>query len=253
MLWSGTVATSEWAFWLGLVGARLGFILQNWRAYQDTPWTTFYLWQPGYSLVFGAIVSGSYLLVRVWQRAEGENFAYLRVFASGFGVAALLIAGLMLSTRLDFGSKSLRRGDLVPNFRLQDVSGQPVELADLEGKAIVLNFWATWCPPCRREMPMLDTMNKAYADKGAVIVGIDVGESSQVVGRYISEVGVSYPIWVDGFPSKDFDGTQALHRQFGGLGLPTTVFIDPGGIIRSFQVGELSAGIVQSKIEAMLR
>ncbi len=245
--------TNEWALWLGLAGARLGFVLQNWLAYQDTPWTALYLWQPGYSLVYGFIISGVYLLLRVWQRVQGNSLAYLWVFASGFVLSAVLTIGLTLSTKLDFSSESLRVGDLVPNFRLQNISGQTVELADFEGKVIVLNFWATWCPPCRREMPMLDAMNKVYADKDAIIIGIDVGESVQVVRRYIGEIGVSYQIWVDGPPNEGFDSTQVLLRQFGGVGLPTTVFIDSDGVIHSFKVGELSAGIVQSKIEAMLR
>lgn len=100
---------------------------------------------------------------------------------------------------------------------------------------------------------MLEAMNKAYANKGAVIVGIDVGESAEVAGRYAAQVGVSYPIWVAGPAGEGYDSPEALHRQFGGVGLPTTLFIDRGGIIRSFVVGELSAGVVQREIEALLR
>ena len=250
---SWTAATSEWALWFGLAGARLGFVVQNWQAYRDAPWTALYLWQPGYSLAAGFLVGGAYTLWRVWQRSREERPAYLRVLGSGFSIAFLATIGLSLSPQLDFGSSTLRVGDPVPNFRLQDLSGQPVEFADLRGKAVVLNFWATWCPPCRREMPMLDAMNSSYADKGAVIVGVDVGESAEVAGSYTEQVGVTYPIWVGGPAGEGYDSTEALHRQFGGVGLPTTIFIDPDGIIRGFQVGELSAGVVQREIEAMLR
>lgn len=248
-----TAATCEWALWFGLAGARLGFAVQNWQAYLDAPWTALYIWQPGYSLATGFVLSAGYALWRIWWRAREERPAYLRVLGGGFGIALLATIGLTLSPQLDFGSEALRVGDQVPNFRLLDLSGQPVAFSDLEGKVVVLNFWATWCPPCRREMPMLDAMNRAYADKGAVIVGVDVGESAEVARRYAEQVGVRYPIWVGGRSGEGYDSTEALHRQFGGVGLPTTIFIDPDGVIRSFQVGELSAGVVQREIEAMLR
>lgn len=246
--WSA--ASSERALWLGLIGARLGFAVQNWRAYKDAPWTLLYVWQPGYSLLAGVMVGAVFLLWRLWQRPQAERLAYTKILAGGFGLSLGLVLLLIFSISLDIGEGRLRVGDPAPNFHLQDLEGAPVALADLQGNAVVLNFWATWCPPCRREIPMLDAMNKVYMEKGAIVVGVDVGENINTVKRYIDDLGVTYPIWIGG---EGYDNTQALLTSFGGVGLPTTVFIDPEGVIRAFQVGELSAGIVQNRIDVMLR
>lgn len=99
---------------------------------------------------------------------------------------------------------------------------------------------------------MLDEVNAAYAERGAVIIGLDVGESSSVAGDYAELVGVSYPIWVDGPRGSDFDSSVELHQRYGGPGLPTTLFISPDGTLHSVQVGELSAGIVRSRLDLLL-
>jgi thiol-disulfide isomerase/thioredoxin len=128
-----------------------------------------------------------------------------------------------------------------------------VRLSDFAGQAVILNFWASWCPPCRREMPLLDEFNKAYSEKGLGVVGIDLGESANQVKSYIESIGVSYPIWVDapaGLPG--FDRTQKIFERVGGVGLPTTLFIDQSGFIHRIYIGELSRGFLQSQANILL-
>lgn len=248
--WVG--ATSEWSVWSGLVGARLGFVAANWRAYIDAPWTVFYVWQPGYLLSAGVLFSLTYAFWRLWQRPLAERNRYAQALGGGFAVTALFIGGLFGATQLDLGSSVLREGDSVPNIVLQNLAGERVSLEDLAGQTVVLNFWATWCPPCRREMPLLDDINRAYKDRGVTVIGIDVGEPAEVVKRYIDSIGVTYPIWVDAADNAAADDTRALFSRFGGVGYPTTVFVDADGVIQAKHVGELSRGLVRSRIEAML-
>jgi cytochrome c biogenesis protein CcmG/thiol:disulfide interchange protein DsbE len=157
--WSGNVA--EQSVWLGLLGARLAFVVANWSAYSGAPWTVIYVWQGGFMPVAGPLAGTGYALWRLRQRAPQERGRYLRAFLSGFGVAALLFGLIFASTRVDLGSSLLRAGDPMPDFTLTDLRGEPVSFSSLEGRAVVLNFWATWCPPCRREMPLLDDLQKS--------------------------------------------------------------------------------------------
>jgi peroxiredoxin len=246
-------SVTEHSVWLGILGARSGFVLANWSAYQDAPWTALYVWQPGYLAATGLLAGAAYVLWRVWQRNRTERGPYLRALTGGFAVAALLVGGVYASMRLPMGSGVLRVGDTVPDFTLQTLDGEKVSFSSLEGQAVVLNFWATWCPPCRREMPLLDDIQRVYGSRGVTIIGVSFDEPAPVVQRYIDTVDVTYPIWVDAPGNRpDSDRTRELYARFGGIGLPTTVFIDKNGIIRARQLGELNRAVLQSQIEALL-
>lgn len=152
------------------------------------------------------------------------------------------------------GPQTLRSGDPVPDFALVNLSGDRVQFSDLSGQAIVLNFWATWCPPCRREMALLNEFQNEYKSRGLSVVGIDVGEDLEVVRQFVEPMGVGYPIWVDA-PDKQmgFDSSQSIHRRFGGVGLPTTIFVDPEGIVQDQHLGELNRALLQTQADELLR
>ena len=138
-------------------------------------------------------------------------------------------------------------------LNLKNLTSETVQLSDLAGRAVVLNFWATWCPPCRREMPLLDELQKYYVDKGLSVIGLNINESPERVKTYVDSVDVSYPIWVDapsGTPG--FDRTQNIFLSYGAVGLPTTLFIDREGVIQRIYVGELSRGFLQNQVENIL-
>jgi AhpC/TSA family. len=101
-------------------------------------------------------------------------------------------------------------------------------------------------------MTLLDDIQKEYSSRGLTIVGVDLDESPETVGRYVESVGVTYPIWLDDPARVGTDRTRDLYTKIGGVGLPTTVFIDQGGVIQGSQVGELSRGVLQSRIESLL-
>ena len=132
-----------------------------------------------------------------------------------------------------------------PDFTLTRFdTGEKVSLSDLRGKPVILNFWATWCRPCRAEMPTLQAAYERYGDD-LLVVGVDQGEEGAVVGPFLEEFGISFPILLD--------GDMAVGREYRILGLPTTFFIDSQGIIRGVHAGEINSAILAEGIVEIAR
>jgi len=244
---------AETSAWLGLIGARLGFVIANWSAFRDAPWTAFYFWQPGYLPYAGVMLGVAYAFWCLKKRHLAERMVYLRALGGGFVTGALFLGGVLVSMGLLASPDILSRGDKVPDFTLQTLNGEKVSFSSLEGRGVVINFWATWCPPCRREMPLLDAVQKEYGPRGLSIVGVDLDESAAAVRKYVESIGVTFPIWVDAPLSQPgFDRTRELYDRFGGVGLPTTFFIYPNGTIRSVHIGELNRATLQNRAEEIL-
>jgi thiol-disulfide isomerase/thioredoxin len=124
-------------------------------------------------------------------------------------------------------------GDVeAPDFTLDGLDGQPLSLHDLRGHYVLLDFWATWCGPCRIEMPRIDDLQKAYADRGLEVVGINAGESPDRVRRFIEQNGYSYTILLD--------PQNQASRRYNAEYLPTLVVIDPSGDVRFYDSGDYS-------------
>ena len=140
-------------------------------------------------------------------------------------------------------------GHLAPDFTLADSAGQPVALNDYvnlaegSGQPMVLNFWATWCAPCRIEMPHLQNANRKYNGRAA-IVGINQGESAEMVSDFGNEFDISYPLLVD--------ADNSVSRLYNVTGMPTTVFIDASGVVREVVIGIVSQAVLEERIERML-
>jgi peroxiredoxin len=122
-------------------------------------------------------------------------------------------------------------GMLAPPFTLKDLEGREVSLEDFRGKGVLLNFWATWCPPCRKEIPALQEFYQTYGDK-VVILGINMMEIKVAVARFAEKYGITYPLLLD---HRGEVATKYRVRL-----LPTSFFIDEGGVIREIISGELS-------------
>jgi cytochrome c biogenesis protein CcmG/thiol:disulfide interchange protein DsbE len=243
----------EYSAWIGVLGARLSFVAMNWSAYRAAPWTVLYFWQPGYFYLGGLAsgICGALLLGLKFFPAKRR--ALFTVLGSSYLLAILLYLSGLQSLEFFRQPGVSGVGSVVSDFRLRNLSGSSVQLSDLDGQGIVVNFWATWCPPCRREMPMLDDIQKIYHARGISVVGIAIGEPADQVLSYVESVAVSYPIWVDASPSAvGFDRTQDIFSRFGGIGFPTTLFIDRNGVIHTIYVGELSRGFLQSQIDQLL-
>ena len=124
-----------------------------------------------------------------------------------------------------------KEGAYAPDFLLEKVSGGETDLSDFRGHPVVLNFWATWCQPCRQEMPQFVDAYSKYKDTGLVILGVNLQEGKSVIQPFADDFGMTFPLLIDR------DGEVAdKYRLFG---LPTTVFIDSDGVIKSIFSGPL--------------
>ena len=130
-------------------------------------------------------------------------------------------------------------GRVAPDFTLTTVTGETVQLSALRGKPVVLNFWATWCGPCVREMPTLQWASERFADQ-VVFLGVDQGESPELVAQYLEDVGVTFTI--------PLDMEMSVGDRYNVLGLPTTYFVDRNGVIRHLWVGEMNAVVLAEGI-----
>ena len=118
-----------------------------------------------------------------------------------------------------------------PAMRLKDLSGRQHDLAEFKGKLVVVNFWATWCPPCRREMPSLERLNKRLAGRGLVVLAVAAGEDAETVRGFIGELKPTPSFTVLADP--EFSVMQTWNMR----GLPTTFVVDPNGMVIYTAVG----------------
>ncbi len=139
-----------------------------------------------------------------------------------------------------------KTGFLAPDFTLTSTDGETFSLSALRGRPVILNFWATWCPPCRAEMPAFEEAWQRYKADGVLILGVNQGESKSAVERFArQEVGTTFPLLLD--------QTTEVGAIYAVRALPTTVFIDADGRIQDLKVGgpldlaSILDGIVKSE------
>lgn len=120
-------------------------------------------------------------------------------------------------------------GDRAPDFQLQDLEGNEVSLSSLRGSPILLNFWATWCPTCRLEMPFIQEVYQEWTDKGLVILAIDMGESTATVREFMQNNNYTIPVLLD--------TRRVVSQKYNVTAIPTTFFIDRNGVIQDKLIG----------------
>jgi len=132
-----------------------------------------------------------------------------------------------------------------PAFSLLDLEGKRVELAQFKGQVLVIDFWATWCPPCRDAIPELIAMKKKYGPRGFDIVGISMDENpARVVPPFIEHYGINYPVVM---------ADAQVPSDFGGIyGLPTTFIVDRNGNIAQRYIGYVDLKVIEKEIEGLL-
>ena len=155
-------------------------------------------------------------------------------------VALIVVIGLVMrggNERSGLGIISIGRATDVrprpaPDFVLTSFDGQRIQLSDYRGRIVVLNFWATWCPPCRLEAPVLQRAAERLDSAGVTILGIDVWDEQAAAVEFLNEMGVTYP--------NAEDATRLIPVEFGVTGLPETFVIDRQGVLVRRWVGPLS-------------
>ena len=147
------------------------------------------------------------------------------------------------------------KGQPAPGFTLEDLSGNKVSLAGYKGKAVLLNFWATWCGPCKIETPWLIELRNQYAAQGFEILGISVDDidrddpaklsgEKQEIARFVQQMHMPYPVLIDG---------DSLSKPYGGLdALPASFFVDRNGTVVASQLGLTSKAEIEANIRKAL-
>lgn len=142
---------------------------------------------------------------------------------AGAAIVAIVLAVYFRGGGSQASGPAGLQGRPAPSFAVPSLAGTTSALADYHGRVVVMNLWASWCPPCRAEMPDLQHLYQSYKNRNVVVIGVDQGESPQRVNAFAQSLGIHYPILLD--------QQQQYGRVYAALGLPTTIVIDPQGVV----------------------
>ncbi|MFC1871436.1 TlpA family protein disulfide reductase [Chloroflexota bacterium] len=152
-------------------------------------------------------------------------------------VSLIMATGLVLSMMITAcqpePDAAPQVGKLAPEFQLPSLEGEVVSFSGLWGNPVMLNFWATWCGPCRLEIPYIQELHEEWRDKDLAVLTVNVGENPSQVEEFMAQNQLTFPVLLD------VDGE--VSTQYSVRGIPTTVFIDSEGVIRVIKVGAFSS------------
>jgi peroxiredoxin len=175
------------------------------------------------------------------------------MFILGVGLVLIGLASLLLLQGAKTGQASQSIPNSVipmavnypaPELSLHNVDGQSEALVDYHDKVVLVNNWATWCPPCKAEIPTLQAYYETHSMDGFVIIGIDAGEPQSEVLKFVQEHNMTYPVW--------FDIENAAMNAFKNQSLPSSFVIDRKGIVRLAWVGEISGEVLEKYVTPLI-
>jgi cytochrome c biogenesis protein CcmG, thiol:disulfide interchange protein DsbE len=167
------------------------------------------------------------------------------------GVGAILLASSTyfilqdFSTRSNFSTVPVRVSFPAPELTLVDTQGVSRSLSDYRGQVVLVNLWATWCAPCKEEMPALQSFYKKHRDEGFVVIAINDGDPSADVLQFVREYQLTFPVWLDPM-------YIATEQAFKTLGLPSSFVIDRSGMIRLQWVGGISSKMLNQHVSPLI-
>ena len=177
-----------------------------------------------------------------------KSYKLLIVLAIVGLVLALVVTGLLLTqgdAKNELPSQPpSEKKESATNFTLKLLDGKDFHLGDYKGKPVLINFFASWCLPCREEMPVLEKIVREYAPKGVVFLGIAIDDTEEKVKDFVAKYGVTFPVGLD--------KTAAIQKSFGLYGIPTTYFIDKQGVINYFHSGSVTEELLQHELDKLL-
>ena len=216
-------------FLLGLLAARIGFVIAYWRYFHQDPLQMldlrdggFVVWAGLLAVVVGAVIWG-------WRRAGLRR-------PLGWGLCSGLAFWLLAS----LSSNLYEKGTQLPDMVLRNANGESVQLGSYKGGPLVINLWATWCPPCRREMPVLQ--NAQHQHENVTFLFVNQGESMQSVSTFLETQGLN-------LSNVLFDSGGQLGQKVGSMALPTTPFYNADGRLLASHLGELSEASLARALE----
>jgi thiol-disulfide isomerase/thioredoxin len=196
------------------------------------------------------VVVGIWAGTRVYSSRTAPGAAHPGI-ATPVGEASPPIPSDLVDQLPGLAGPDIKIPPRLPAFTLADLDGAPTPIARWKGKSLVINFWATWCAPCRREVPMLGHLAAQWADRGVVVVGVAV-DHAQAVANYAQELKIPYPLLVGEQDALD----AALALGVASPVFPFTVFTDDAGEIVALYVGELhppQADLILSRVHSLDR
>lgn len=217
---------------LGLVAARLGFVFQYFESYSTSLLSIIDIRDGGLDPWAGLIA----VAIMAALAAFRNNPKSGPIFAALLTTAVLGIGGTL---SMDLTKRSAP--ELV-SLELNDLDGNPRNLGEFRGRPLVINLWATWCPPCVREMPVFQKAQQDYPEIGFVF--LNQAESAGVIKQFLDK----YQITIDNLL---LDQKAQIAHQYGSQLLPTTLFFDVNGKLADVRLGELSAATLKNRIEAI--
>ncbi len=163
------------------------------------------------------------------MRKHHASFLYLVAFVAGLGIFLSVPA----------------RAETAPDWSLTDLDGKAIKLSDFKGKVVILNFWATWCPPCRAEIPDFIDLQKQYQGKGVEIIGLSVDSDPPAqVAKFVTKASINYPIVMS---------TEDLAQKYGVTeGIPVTCIIGPDGAIADKHLGMVDKAYLEGWVKKLL-
>lgn len=216
-------------FLLGMLAARVSFVIAYWAHYRNDPWQIIDLRDGGFLAWPGVIVLLLAALYRGWRRPGLRR-------PLGFGAGSGLLFWLLAT----FSLTIYEQGTRLPDVTLVNAAGENVKLSDYQGGPLVINLWATWCPPCRREMPVLE--NAQHQRPDLTFLFVNQAESMQSVSTYLETQGLS-------LSNVLFDRGGRLGQAVGSMALPTTLFYSNDGRLLTSHLGELSEASLARALE----
>lgn len=221
---------SNQVFIVGLITARAGHVVEYLDNFLAEPWRILAVWQGGFSVLWGIV---AVLAVTAF---------HVRSLRMGVATGAALIASLLVWTAVDrLATASVGRP--APTQVMDQLNGPSMALTDTGGKAAVVNIWATWCPPCRREMPLLAEV--AASRKDVKFLFVNQGESSETIKAYLASGHLALDHVL-------LDRAMSIPRHYGTLGIPVTLFIRSDGTLMTAHMGEISRETLTETITRLL-
>lgn len=224
LLWKALLA--------GVIGARFAFVGAYFDSYKNDPWSILDIRDGGFSLVAGI---GASLLMAAWSAWNKRDIRKPFAISAAAGAAVWVIGTLALTQ-----DRAEPAG--MPQVTLTRLDGSAVALSSLAGKPMVVNLWATWCPPCRREMPVLRDAQARHRD--IVFVFANQGESADAVRGFLDAEHLA-------LENVLLDPHMSLGTKTGSNAFPTTLFYDGKGVLVDRRLGELSAATLAQRIDAL--
>ncbi|MFK3906977.1 TlpA disulfide reductase family protein [Pseudomonas alabamensis] len=218
---------------VGLACARIGFVIVYWPSYQADPWQALDVRDGGFLALPGVLGLALAALLYGWRRPPTRR----PLAWSLLGAALVWAAGGL------FGHWQEQQTRL-PDLALQDAQQRPVTLQHYAGRPLVVNLWASWCPPCRRELPVLQEAQRAYPE--VTFLFVNQGETPELLGTFLATAGLTGSHVL-------FDDTGELARRVGSAALPTTLFYDADGRLVGSHLGELSRASLRHALLPLLQ